>query len=117
MQDFTVNILGAEWSVRFGDEKDYPVLKNADGVTDSSTRELIVHNMDSSRGQVGAKRDLDAYRRKVLRHEIIHAFLYESGLGENSNTADMWALNEEMIDWLAFQIPKIISVMQKAGAL
>lgn len=50
MQDFTVNILGAEWSVRFGDEKDYPVLENADGVTDSSTRELIVHNMDSSRG-------------------------------------------------------------------
>ena len=117
MQDFTVNILGAEWSVKFGDEKDYPVLEKADGVTDSSTRELIVHNMDSSKGQIGAKRDLDAYRRKVLRHEIIHAFLYESGLGENSNEVGAWALNEEMVDWLAFQIPKIISVMQKAGAL
>ena len=41
--------------------------------------------------------------RKVLRHEIIHAFLNESGLRENSE----WAYNEEMIDWLAIMIPKI----------
>lgn len=40
---------------------------------------------------------------KVLRHEIIHAFLYESGL----STCCEWANNETIIDWIAIQSPKI----------
>lgn len=43
-----------------------------------------------------------------LRHEIIHAYLFESGLNANSNKFEQgWATNEEMIDWFAIQLPKI----------
>lgn len=43
---------------------------------------------------------------KTLRHEIVYAFLHESGLSSNSE----WAMNEEIVDWIALQLPKIISI-------
>ena len=60
-----------------------------------------------------SKGNLNEHKKKLIRHEIIHAFLFESGLGENSN----WAQNEEMVDWLAFQIPKVVEVFQKIDCI
>lgn len=113
MQDFNVNILGSEWSVKFGNEKEYPNLAEMDGYTDPSTREIVVDDMEASQGQIGAKADLESYQKQVVRHEIIHAFLLESGLDSNSNSADSWAVNEEMVDWFAIQSPKIFKLFNK----
>ena len=44
----------------------------------------------------------------MIRHEIIHAFLYESGMKECSSATQSWVENEEMVDWFAIQIPKIV---------
>ena len=113
MQDFKVNILGSEGSVKFGNEKEYPNLAEMDGYTDLSTREIVVDDMEASQGQIGAKADLESYQKQVVRHEIIHAFLLESGLDSNSNSADSWAVNEEMVDWFAIQSPKIFKLFNK----
>ena len=43
----------------------------------------------------------------VLVHELVHAFLYESGLSINSLSPSGWASNEEMTDWMAIQGPKL----------
>lgn len=110
MQDFKANILGSEWSVKFGNEKEYPNLAEMDGYTDLSTREIVVDNMEASQGQIWAKADLESYQKQVVRHEIIHAFLLESGLDSNSNSAGSWAANEEMVDWFAIQSPKIFKL-------
>lgn len=113
MQDFKVNILGSEWSVKFGNEEVYPNLTNVDGYTDLSIREIVVDDMKALQGQIGAKADLESYQKQVVRHEIIHAFLLESGLDSNSNSADSWAVNEEMVDWFAIQSPKIFKVFNE----
>ena len=113
MQDFKVNILGSEWSVKFGNKKEYPNLANVDGYTDLSIREIVVDDMEASQGQIGVKADLKSYQKQVVRHEITHAFLLESGLDSNSNSADSWAVNEEMVDWFAIQSPKIFKVFNE----
>lgn len=113
MQDFKVNILGSEWNVKFRNEKEYPNLTNVDGYTDLSIREIVVDDMEASQGQIGAKADLKSYQKQVVRHEIIHAFLLESGLDSNSNSADSWAVNEEMVDRFAIQSPKIFKVFNE----
>lgn len=113
MQDFKVNILGSEWSVKFGSKEKYPNLAEMDGYTDPSTREIVVDDMKASQGQIGVKADLESYQKQVVRHEIIHAFLLESGLGSSSNSADGWAMNEEMVDWFAIQSPKIFKVFSE----
>lgn len=113
MQNFKVNILGSEWNVKFGNKKEYPNLTNIDGYTDLSIREIVVDDMEASQGQIGTKADLESYQKQVVRHEIIHAFLLESGLDSNSNSADSWAVNEEMVDWFAIQSPKIFKVFNE----
>ena len=50
--------------------------------------------------------------KATLRHEIIHAFLFESGLQTCAFTIEgPWAENEEMIDWFANMIPKMKVIM------
>jgi hypothetical protein len=47
-----------------------------------------------------------------MRHELVHAFLFESGLHNDS-----WAANEAAVDWIANQFPKILKAFQEAGCI
>ena len=107
MQDFKFNILGSEWTVKFGTVEEYPNLEDMDGYTDSSTREIIVDDMKSQQDMPGSKKNMEEYKKQVVRHEIIHAFLCESGACDN------WAINEEMVDWFAIQSPKIFKAFNE----
>lgn len=65
----------------------------------------------------GTLEDMEEYVKKVLRHEIVHAFFFESGLHECSGQAEAWASNETMVDWIARQGPKIYKAWEEVGAL
>lgn len=117
MQDCKINILGSQWKIVYGSENEYPALKEMNGYMDSSTRTIVVDDMHYAEKQPCAKANMLEYVRQVTRHEIIHAFLFESGLDISSGKADNWAVNEEMVDWFSIQIPKIQRCMQEAGVL
>lgn len=85
-------------------------LKNADGCCDSSIGVCVIDKMDSV--EENSLKYLSAFKLKVIRHELIHAFLTESGLREQCN----WA-TEEMVDWVAAQFPKILVAYQKVGCI
>lgn len=106
-----VHILGTRYSIRIIDEDDYRYDREADGWCDPSVKEILIFNYKQSAESV---KDLVAYQKKVLRHEIVHAFLYESGLWQNAYGSKCWAKNEEMIDWMAIQIPKIQKAYKEA---
>ena len=74
---------------------------------------MLVENYEDSKGEPNSKQNLLVQTNKVKRHEIIHAFLFESGLAENSN----WAQNEEMVDFFAIQFPKLLKAFEQADAL
>ena len=76
-------------------------------------QKIFAETYGSNPEKPGSKRDLSIQSKKVVRHEIVHAFLTESGLAENS----FWAQNEELVDWIAIQGPKLIKAWQEAGAL
>ena len=107
-----VHILGVPYKILIIEDEDYRADREADGWCDTSAKELLVFNFKQS---WDSKRDLVAYQHKVIRHEIVHAFLYESGLDVNSLSGGAWAKNEEMVDWMAIQIPKILKAFQEAG--
>lgn len=106
-----VNILGAEYTVYIVPENEAIEMDSYDGFCDETAREITVKRY--IRGRTGEKKHLDQQERKNLRHEILHAFLFESGLAENSD----WAQNEELIDWFAIQAPKIMKVWQEAEVI
>lgn len=110
-----VNILGSEWEVVRLKQDEDPGLKHADGYADFTTRRIVVIKAEPSDDSV---KDLEAYMRKVTRHEIVHAFFLESGLHGNSlHCEEPWATNEEMVDWFAFQGAKIYKAWEEANAL
>lgn len=102
-----VTILGEVWEMIEGTEAEFPALKDNDGYTDSSIRRMVVDDMTKAAGDTTSKADMEAYKRQVMRHECVHAFLEESGLSSSSAGAAHWAENEEMVDWIAIQAPKI----------
>jgi hypothetical protein len=61
---------------------------------------------------------IEARERVILRHEIVHAFLNESGLSVEAKPSDgSWAHNEEMVDWIAIQGQKIHKAWQEVGCV
>ena len=109
-----INILGTEYTLIIADAVEKPKLKNCDGYMDFSIKEIVVGKFEPTENGI---ENLEVYTRKVIRHEIIHAFLYESGLWENSGTCDAWGQDETITDWIAMQAPKLFKAFQEACAL
>ena len=107
-----INILGSEWTIIERPEAEDKRLDGCDGYCDWTTREIVVER--EMQGNLG---DMEAYIRKVKRHEIVHAFLEESGLAECSGTSYAWAMNETMVDWIARMGEKIYKAWSDAGAI
>lgn len=113
MEDKTVEILGTLYTIRF-DVPDEKLPKGADGCMDQSVHQIKIAKFESDRDSL---MDIDEYRKQVLRHEIVHAFLYESGLWTNSGISEAWGRDETITDWIAIQSPKIFKAFKEAGCL
>ena len=112
-----LNILGTVYKVYLNVpyEKD-PSLSGAYGYTDFHGKRIVVADIRTVPGweDAGDAAVLDTYNCTV-RHEIIHAYLMESGLNGSSNAVECWARNEEMVDWFACQMPKLIKTFNELG--
>lgn len=107
MESRYATILGEEYKINtdvliYDDE----YLHEVNGYCDSSIKEIVVARFNTD--TTGSLKNMKSYENKVVRHEIIHAFLSESGLSENSE----WATNEEMVDFFAKQFPKMLKVFK-----
>lgn len=109
-----VNILGTEYSIVEKKAEEDELLKRVDGYIDKTTKEIVILEFTEENCEI---KNIDWCKKKVLRHEIIHAFLHESGLAESSNSVDAWALNEEMVDFFAHQFPKMSKAFKEADCL
>lgn len=113
MESKKINILGAAYMLTITSKSQDFRLKDADGICDETVKELLVDNYADSEDDPTCKKNLAVQIRKNKRHEIIHAFLFESGLAENSS----WAQNEEMVDFFAIQFPKLVEAFKAADAM
>lgn len=113
MESKKINILGAAYMLTITSKSQDVRLKDADGICDETVKELLVDNYSGFEDDPTCKKNLAVQIRKNKRHEIIHAFLFESGLAENSS----WAQNEEMVDFFAIQFPKLVEAFKAADAM
>lgn len=104
-----VNVLGTPYTVTKKNMVEEPELEQCDGFCDHTTKSIVISDIIERPGSV---EDLDTYIKGVIRHELVHAFLFESGLG-----ADSWGINEEIVDWIAYQFPKLAEAFTKVDAL
>lgn len=93
-----VSILGTDWSIELASPPEDDLTEGCAGSTNQYVKTILL-NRDVL--------DTLEYIKETVRHELIHAFLMESGLDTSAQEVDCWARNEEMIDWFAIQSPKI----------
>lgn len=107
-----VNVLGTEYTIEERFAADDEKLKDCDGYCDKTSHKIVVTGRESD----CELDDFPAYQRKIMRHEIIHAFLFESGLHENWRK-EQWGHDETTVDWIASQFPKMVKCFREAGCL
>ena len=117
----TVNILGTPYEIivkKYDEEKEFERL-SIYGFCDGYAKEIVVCDMSTYKGwEHEEEKTIIAAQKQTIRHEIVHAFFYESGLWNNSLGIDnSWAKNEEMVDWIAIQGAKIYKAWQEADAM
>lgn len=97
-----VSILGTEYTIEIKKKEEDKFLEKCDGYCDKTSHKIVV----VARPEDNELEFFEEYQKKVIRHEIIHAFLFESGLQENFKH-DEYGHDETMIDWIAVQFTKI----------
>lgn len=115
MESRKINILGTEYRIEFRKEDEDTILKDCNGYCDVTVKLIVVLAEPNKECDL---EDFSFIQKKTLRHEIVHAFLTESGLFNNTYNVDAgWAKNEEMVDWFAIQSPKVFKVYSELGLL
>ena len=113
----TVKILGTNYRIEYKTRKEDLKLENVDGYCDFSIKKIVcIKRLEEDKDLLDLA-DLSAIDKRILRHEILHAFIYESGLWTDSFSVQNWGTNEEMTDWFAIQTPKIFEVYKELKIL
>jgi hypothetical protein len=116
-----VNVLGTPYEiiVKRYDEEEAFERRSIAGYCNGLTKEIVLCDMHTYKGwEHEDEKTVENCHKDNLRHEIVHAFLNESGLQECSNEfVGAWSRNEEMVDWIALQGEKIYKAWQEVNAL
>ena len=116
----TVDILGTTYRIEihnYEEDGEFRRLRCA-AYCDSNDHLIVVTDVESMPGaKFSTPKAKENYHRHIFRHEIIHAFMKESGLSASSMpiTDEGWAENDEIIDWFAIQGPKIMKLWVELG--
>lgn len=117
----TVNVLGTAYEIivkKYEDEEVF-ARRGIDGFCDGYLKHIVICDMKTYKGwEHEDKKTANVAQKATLRHEIVHAFLTESGLADSSAQYSIgWAKNEEMVDWIALQGLKIYAAWKEAKAI
>ena len=116
-----VDVLGTRYSVYrvTSGENEYMEKLHYGGLCTTIDHRIYILDLSTTEEWGGETEEVrKSMEACTLRHEVIHAFLNESGLQWNSFAPEnAWAKNEEMVDWIAIQAPKIFKVYQELGCV
>lgn len=103
VKSIKTNILGEKYTINLNTPRE--ILTDCDG--SCSRYDKLISMVDRNEIFDGSGTEKGRRKRYAegLRHEIIHAFFEESGL-------DNYSEDEELVQWLAIQFPKLIKVFE-----
>ena len=104
-----IDILGTEYDYELTTEHEDTRLCGCDGYCDAYEKRIAIEN-GHNKNAPGSIANFDSLYQKVKRHEIIHAYLFESGLQD-------YAGNEQLVDWIAWRFPKLLKTFEEVGAI
>lgn len=117
----TVDILGTKYTLKIRKISEDKYLEEFEllGYCDEYGKTIVLADFDNEKEfpHFETEAEKKACRNRTLRHELVHAFLNESGLSQCARESKSWAKNEEMVDWIAAQAPKMLKVFEQLECL
>ena len=117
-----IDVMGSNYKIYYRTENEDPALTDCMEYCDKYQKLLVIDDTDRDIVKEYKKMGNDQWvvsyecmQKKVLRHELTHAFVTECGFAESC--CDQWANNEEVIDFLALNAIKLVELFKKAGAI
>lgn len=108
---YKINILGAEYKITETTVKENGILENADGFCSNYDKYILVLKEPFADDKYANENEKAERKKLIKRHELIHAFITESGaLGTVLD-------NEFCVHWIAMQFPKILKAFQETEAI
>ena len=116
-----VSVLGTDYEIirkKYDEDPEFKE-RSIDGYCDGLLHQIVVCDMQTYPGMENEPAEVcQLSENATLRHEIVHAFFNESGLKDCAFAVESpWAKNEEMVDWIALQGPKIYAAWQSVSAI
>lgn len=114
----TVMILGTEYKIEIHKISEDETLNDNSwaGYCCSEKPLIVIADLDDDKHfRFYDEEEKDKYFKACLRHEVIHAFLNESGLKDSFEHITHAGHEETMVDWIALQFPKILAVYRELG--
>ena len=110
-----LDVLGTTYAIYLDvpiDQDDF--LKTCNAYCDKTAKRIVV----CAEPEECELADWPVSAKISLRHEIVHAFMYESGIDGNT-TWDVPGEEhpEKAVAWIAIQFPKMLEAFEKVGAL
>ena len=100
-----VDILGTEYTIVEKEDERFEK-HDADGFCEWWTKEIHIKKgigEETENTMFGMKQ----YKENVIRHEIIHAFMFESGM-------QSYERDEQIVEWITRNIEKINKALEQA---
>jgi hypothetical protein len=115
-----IQILGTTYIFKNEDSNGIKAFEDADGLVDPTSKTIYLNQdlfFNSYENDLSNYDNPEKHVNRVVRHEIIHCFFFESGLWGSSSDVSNWATSEELTDWIALQFPKIYKIYKDLGVL
>lgn len=104
-----LNILGTEYDYEITSDKKDTRLCDNNGYCDPYEKKIAIAD-DYNENAPDSIKNIESFKNKIKRHEIIHSYFAESGLVEYSE-------NEQLVDWIAWHFPKLLATFNEIDAL
>lgn len=109
VKDCKVDILGTKYKILYRKPNELEEMTDDLGGMCDGEKKVIIINADIAEIH-------DVVYTVSLRHEIIHAYLFESGLSTNWVHPEM-GHDETYVDWIAIQFPKMLKTFKELDCL
>lgn len=108
----SVIVAGVPYSIQLVPEGTYPIIGNDsnEGICDYTVKEILVHDATMEAREGDDMKNLEFITNNTVKHELVHAFLFETG---NSD----YAADEKLVELIALSIEKLHKLCADADAI
>lgn len=110
----SVKVLGTKYKIKFASVESDSFLENHWAFCDFYSKSIVIR--DDYKDLVTPGNEKDCFN-ETLRHELVHAFLHESGMTGEQRESRPLVFDEVAVAWVATQFPRMLKVFKKLGCI